>query len=149
MNYVIQEGSLTLPAGFQDRSVNMFIPGVALPAPFSLTIARDNTLPGEALLDYIERQVNLIAAKLRKYQRQSTTRVELSKRVPIAGLQVDAHYQNDGRPVYQRQAAFILAAERVLVFSATSQQPFDDSLNQLWASVLASFEPHPPVRATP
>jgi len=149
MNYVIQEGSLTLPAGFQDRSVNMFIPGVALPAPFSLTIARDNTLPGEALLDYIERQVNLIAAKLRKYQRQSTIRVELSKRVPIAGLQVDAHYQNDGRPVYQRQAAFILAAERVLVFSATSQQPFDDSLNQLWASVLASFEPHPPVRATP
>lgn len=149
MNYVIQEGSLTLPAGFQDRSVNMFIPGVALPAPFSLTIARDNTLPGEALLDYIERQVNLIAAKLRKYQRKSTIRVELSKRVPIAGLQVDAHYQNDGRPVYQRQAAFILAAERVLVFSATSQQPFDDSLNQLWASVLASFEPHPPVRATP
>lgn len=149
MNYVIQEGSLTLPAGFQDRSVNMFIPGVALPAPFSLTIARDNTLPGEALSDYIERQVNLIAAKLRKYQRQSTVRVELSKRVPIAGLQVDAHYQNDGRPVYQRQAAFILAAERVLVFSATSQQPFDDSLNQLWAGVLASFEPHPPVRATP
>lgn len=149
MDYLIQEGTFTLPTGFQDRSVNMFIPGVTLPAPFSLTIARDNTLPGEALLDYIERQVSLIAAKLRKYQRQSTVSVELSKQAPIAGLQIDAHYQNDGRPVYQRQAAFILAAERVLVFSATSQQPFDDQLNQLWANVLASFQLHPPVTATP
>lgn len=149
MEYLIQEGKLTLPAGFHDRSVNMFVPGVTLPAPFSLTLSRDNTLPGEALPDYLERQVSLIAAKLRKYQRQNTTQVELSVQSPIPGLQVDAHYQSDGRPVYQRQAAFIVAPDRALIFTATSQVPFDDPLNQLWADVLASFQQHPPVTATP
>lgn len=149
MDYLIQEGKLTLPSGFQDRSVNMFVPGVTLPAPFSLTLSRDITLPGESLAEYVERQVGLIAAKLRKYKRQDAIGVELSSRLPIAGLQIDAHYQNDGRPVYQRQAAFIVAPDRALVFSATSQMPFDDQLNQLWADVLASFEQHPPVTATP
>lgn len=149
MEYLIQEGKFTLPAGFHDRSVNMFVPGVTLPAPFGLTLSRDTTLPGEALPDYVERQVSLIAAKLRKYQRQSTAPAALSTQSPIAGLQVDAHYQSDGRPVYQRQAAFIVAPERVLVFTATSQLPFDDQLNLLWANVLASFHQHPPVTATP
>lgn len=149
MDYLLQEGSLTLPAGFHDRSVNMFVPSVALPAPFSLTVSRDNTLPGEALTDYVERQVSLIAAKLRKYKHQGLSAVVLSAQAPIAGQQVDAHYQSDGRPVYQRQAAFIVAPERVLVFTATCQVPFDDPLNQLWADVLASFKAHPPVTATP
>lgn len=149
MDYLMQEGKLTLPAGFQDRSVNMFVPGITLPAPFSLSVSRDRTLPGEALPDYVERQVSLIAAKLRKYQRQNTSDALLSAQSPIAGQQIDAHYQSDGRPVYQRQAAFIVAPERVLVFTATSQVPFDDQLNQLWADVLASFQPHPPVTAIP
>lgn len=149
MDYLIQEGTLTLPVGFHDRSVNMFVPGVSLPAPFSLTISRDTTLPGEALSDYVERQVGLIASKLRKYQRQSILEVELSASSPIPGRQVDAHYQSDGRPVYQRQSAFVIAPERVLVFTATSQMPFDAQLNQLWLEVLASFRAHPSSPATP
>ncbi|POA89978.1 DcrB-related protein [Pseudomonas protegens] len=149
MDYLIQEGKLTLPSGFQDRSVNMFVPGVTLPAPFSLTLSRDITLPGESLAEYVERQVGLIAAKLRKYKRQDLQEVWLSTQSPVPGLQVDAHYQNDGRPVYQRQAGFIVSPQRVLVFSATSQQPFDDQLNQLWTDVLASFQQHPPVAGPP
>lgn len=149
MDYFLQEGRLTLPAGFQDRSVNMFIPGNIVPAPFSLTIARDTTLPGEALPNYVDRQVGLIAAKLRKYKRQSTGDVFLGTQSPIPGLQVDAHYQSDGRTIYQRQAAFLIAPDRALVFSGTCQTPFDDPLNQLWADVLASFQAHFPAATNP
>lgn len=149
MDYLLQEGRLTLPVGFQDRSVNMFIPGNVVPAPFSLTIARDTTLPGEALPDYVDRQVGLIAAKLRKYKRQSTRDVWLGAQSPLPGLQIDAHYQSDGRTIYQRQSAFLIAADRALVFSGTCQNPFDDPLDQLWADVLASFQPHPSAATNP
>lgn len=149
MDYFLHEGRISLPSGFQDRSVNMFIPGNVVPAPFSLTIARDTTQPGEALADYVDRQVGLIAAKLRKYKRQCTRDVQLGSQAPIVGLQVDAHYQSDSRTIYQRQAAFLIDAERALVFSGTCQNPFDDHLDRLWADVLASFQAHPPVATNP
>ncbi|WP_165678466.1 DcrB-related protein [Metapseudomonas otitidis] len=149
MDYRLHEGQITLPTGFQDRTVNMFIPGSVVPAPFSLTIARDTTLPGEALTDYIERQVGLIAAKLRKYKRHGTSAVQLGTQAPIAGIQIDANYQSDGRTIYQRQAAFLIATDRALVFSGTSQTPFDDAMNQMWADVLASYRAHPPVASNP
>lgn len=141
MDYRLHEGALTLPEGFQDRSVNMFIQGGTLPAPFSLTVSRDTTLPGEALADYVDRQVSLIAAKLRKYKLAATQPAQLGAQSPIAGVQIDAHYQSDGQAVYQRQAAFIIATDRTLVFSGTSQVPFDDRLNGLWLDILASFRP--------
>lgn len=149
MHYVLQEGSLTLPGGFQDRSVNLFIQGGTLPAPFSLTISRDTTLPGEALADYIDRQVSLISAKLRKYKLASSRDAQLGSTTPLQGIQIDAHYQSDGRPIYQRQAAFPIATDRTLVFSATSQVPFDDALNQLWLDVLRSFQQRQPVFSQP
>lgn len=149
MDYLLQEGRLTLPATFQDRSVNMFIPGSTVPAPFSLTVARDTTLPGEVLSDYIDRQVGLIAAKLRKFKRQSTRDALLGAQSALPGLQVDAHYQSDGQTIYQRQAVFLVSTDRALVFSGTSKSPFDDQLNQLWADVLASFQLHSSAPTTP
>lgn len=67
MDYQLQEGSITLPEGFQDRTVNMFILGNSIPAPLNITVSRDNLLSGEDLGAYIERQVKLIASKLRGY----------------------------------------------------------------------------------
>ena len=148
MDYLLHEGRLTLPAGFEDRTVNLFIPGSAMPAPFSLTVARDTTLPGEALSDYVDRQVGVIAAKLRNYKRQSTRDALLGRQSAVPGLQVDAHYQSDGKTIYQRQAAFLVATDWALVFSGTCKGPFDDHLNKLWADVLASFQPHQPLATT-
>ncbi|PWB32604.1 DUF1795 domain-containing protein [Pseudomonas sp. SDI] len=143
MDYLLQEGRLTLPDGFSDRSVNMFIPGNVVPAVFSLTVGRDQTLPGESLDQYLERQLELIAIRLRQYTRLGSAEVWLGTQAPLAGMQVDAHFNSDGRVVYQRQAAFLIAEERVLVFSATAQSPFDAALDQTWQEVLASFQAHP------
>ena len=63
MDYPLPEGRITLPQGFEDRSVNMFILGSSIPAPLSITLSRDNTLPGEELSTYFERQIKLIRAK--------------------------------------------------------------------------------------
>jgi len=141
MDYQLQEGSITLPEGFTDRTVNMFILGDSIPAPLNVTVSRDNLLPGEDLKAYIERQVKLIAAQLRGYTVLGKIPAQLSSTQPQAGIQVDGYYLKDGRPIYQRQAAFEVAPGRILVFSTTSQADFSGKQNDNWFDLLNSFEP--------
>ncbi|MCI0915350.1 DcrB-related protein [Pseudomonas putida] len=141
MDYQLQEGSITLPEGFQDRTVNMFILGNNIPAPLNITLSRDNLLPAEDLKAYIDRQVKLIATKLRGYTVLSKTPAQLSSSQPLAGIQVEGYYMNEGRPVYQRQAAFEVAPGRILVFSTTSQKDFSGKQNESWLELLSSFQP--------
>ncbi|MEB3900580.1 DUF1795 domain-containing protein [Pseudomonas putida] len=141
MDYQLQEGSITLPEGFQDRTVNMFILGSNIPAPLNITISRDNVLPAENLDAYIDRQVKLIASKLRGYTVLARKPAQLSSSQPLMGVQIEGYYLNDGRPVYQRQAAFEVAPGRILVFSTTSQADFNGEQNDSWLALLNSFEP--------
>jgi len=141
MDYQLQEGSINLPEGFQDRTVNMFILGNSIPAPLNITVSRDNLLPGEDLKAYIERQVKLIAGQLRGYTVLGKTPAQLSSSQPLAGVQVDGYYLKDGRPIYQRQAAFEVSPGRILVFSTTSQADFSGKQNDNWFELLNSFEP--------
>jgi hypothetical protein len=141
MEYQLHEGSITLPEGFQDRTVNMFVIGNSIPAPLNITISRDNMLPGEELNAYVSRQVKLISAKLRGYTLLGKKPAALSAQQPIQGIQVDAYYLNDGRPVYQRQAVFQIEPIRVLVISTTSQLDFTTEQEENWLQLLASFQP--------
>ena len=141
MDYQLQEGSIHLPEGFQDRTVNMFVLGNSIPAPLNITVSRDNLLPGEDLKAYIERQVKLIASKLRGYTVLGKKPAQLSSSQPLAGIQVDGYYLKDGRPLYQRQAAFEVSSGRILVFSTTSQADFSGKQDDSWLELLNSFEP--------
>jgi hypothetical protein len=144
MDYELQEGSIALPQGFQDRTVNMFVLGASIPAPLSITISRDTLLPGEALKAYVDRQIKMLASKLRGYTLLGKKAVALSTTAPIDGLQIDAYYMTDGRPFYQRQAAFLIAPGRALIFSTTAQADFSSEQNQNWMDLLASFQPRQP-----
>ncbi|MNR40542.1 hypothetical protein D3C85_1588400 [compost metagenome] len=85
--------------------------------------------------------MKLIAAKLRGYTLLSKKPATLSSEQPRSGIQVDAYYMNDGRPVYQRQAAFEIEQGRILVFSTTSQADFSATQNENWLQLLTSFQP--------
>lgn len=50
------EGRVTLPAGYVDRTVNVFAPNDDHAA--SINISRDTLQPTETLSDYIDRQCN-------------------------------------------------------------------------------------------
>lgn len=148
MDYELQEGSIALPTGFEDRTVNMFVLGASIPAPLSITVSRDNLLPDEALQAYVDRQIKMLTSKLRGYTRMGNKAVSLSAVAPIAGIQIDAYYMNQGRPLYQRQAAFIISPGRALIFSTTAQADFSAQQNQDWDNLLASFNPRNPAVAT-
>jgi len=150
MEYALQEGDITLPEGFQDRTVNMFVLGSVLPAPLSITVSRDTLLPAETLQAYVDRQVKLMASKLRGYTALGRKAVFLSTEAPMEGVQIDAYYMGEGRPYYQRQAAFLIEPTRALVFSTTSAADFSPEQTQGWADLLASFQPRlPATPATP
>jgi hypothetical protein len=141
MDYALQEGSIVLPTGFQDRTVNMFVLGASVPAPLSITISRDMLLPTEALKAYVDRQIKMLASKLRGYTVLGKKSVLLSTSAPIDGVQIDAYYMTDGRPFYQRQAAFLIEPGRAIIFSTTAQADFSSEQNQDWINLLASFQP--------
>ncbi|WP_285424801.1 DUF1795 domain-containing protein [Pseudomonas sp. efr-133-TYG-103a] len=149
MDYELQEGSIALPQGFQDRTVNMFVLGASIPAPLSITISRDNLLPSETLKAYVDRQVKMLASKLRGYTLLGKKAVALSAVAPIDGVQIDAYYMNEGRPFYQRQAAFLIEPGRALIFSTTAQADFSAQQNQDWDGLLASFQPRQSDPAAP
>ncbi|KPC09834.1 DcrB-related protein [Pseudomonas syringae group genomosp. 3] len=141
MDYELHEGSITLPDGFQDRTVNMFVLGSTLPAPLSITVSRDSVLSTEPLKDYVDRQVKMLSSKLRGYTLLNRKAVFLSTVAPIEGVQIDAYYMTEGRAYYQRQAAFLIEPERVIVFSTTSPADFSEEQTQGWEHLLTSFQP--------
>ncbi|WP_225776132.1 DcrB-related protein [Pseudomonas sp. Marseille-Q5115] len=139
MDYHCQEGSFSLPEGFQDRTVNMFVLGASVPGPLSITLSRDTHLQGEDLADYLMRQLKQLAAKLPGYTVLEQREVVLGVAAPVAGLQIDAYYLNSKRPIHQRQAAFFTGCGRVLVFACTSQADFTAQQRCEWDQLLASF----------
>ena len=148
MDYHLHEGSFTLPDGFQDRTVNMFVFGSTVPGPLSITLSRDTHLPGEDINAYLKRQLKLLASKLRGYTLLEQRAASLSASHPIPGVEIEAYYQADKRPIYQRQAAFIIAPGRVLVFACTGQTDFTAEHNRNWTDILASYEPRNAVADT-
>lgn len=141
MDYQFQEGRLTLPPYYQDRTVNLFVLGSSVPAPLSITVSRDTLLPAEDLSGYIDRQVTMLAAQIRGYTLLGKQPAKLSATQPLQGLQIDAYYLKDGRALYQRQAAFLMEPGRALIFSTTSQGDFNTEQNSDWRALLDSFVP--------
>lgn len=140
MDYQLQEGRFTLPDTFEDRTVNMFVTGANGPHALSITVSRDTALPDEDLGTYLQRQLKLMGTKLRAYTVLDKQVTALGANPPLHGVQVDATHQLDGRPLYQRQAAFIIAPSRVLVISTSSQREFTAPQTEEWQALLASFQ---------
>lgn len=141
MDYLLQEGTLHLSDDFIDRTVNTFSLGSTIPAPLSLTVARDKMLPDEDLSAYLKRQLKLLQSHIKGYKLiNQKDQLTLANNPQIQGVLIEAYYKSDGRYYYQKQAAFEILPKKILVFSCTSQEPFTDAQNKLWDDVLERFQ---------
>ena len=142
MHYPLVEGTLPLPDNVQDRTVNMFTLGTSLPAPLSITVSRDDLLPDEHFEAYIKRQIKLLGSNLKGYTLSGQEVCQLGADAhAITGVQLNARYMNGQRPIYQRQAAFLVSTGRALIFTTTSQTPFSAQQDQEWQAMLMGFVP--------
>jgi hypothetical protein len=145
--YFIDEGSVQLPAGFQDRSTNIFIQGDPAGSSLNFNIARDQLRPDESLQQYVTRQIDLMQNNMTSYKLKSRDPAQLGAGA-IEGEQIDATSKSSGKTIYQRQAAFPLHGTHVLIFSAISTTMPGEKFARLWQDWLGSFVPREPVDAT-
>lgn len=140
-HFRFDEGSAPFPSGYEDRTVNTFVPADPQREP-NLSIARDRFAPGETLADYVTRQVAMLKKKLPGYKAEPPVAIVLAG-ASRSGLLVQASYRSGASTVHQRQAALALNAERALVFTMSSPRPIDAAADALWRGWLAGVELEP------
>lgn len=137
----IHEGSVALPAGFEDRTTNLFVPADPQSQP-NLSIARDWLGQDETLADYVDRQLGILKARMPGHKLLGRTDERLGLHEPaLVGERIDAQYKNGARTIRQRQAAFDVGNGRALVFTAATPGAIDEGFEALWRAWLDSFQP--------
>jgi len=133
------EGKVTLPAGYQDRTVNVITP--AQQGAAALNISRDSLNENESLAAYIDRQLALLAQHLKGWKQAAREPAELGDK-HLVGECVHASYLRDGKRVWQQQAVFNTQENHILVFTITKAAALDAADIQLFGQLLASFTGH-------
>lgn len=131
------EGVLTLPAGYQDRTVNVF----TAPGQPALSLSRDRLEAGESLTDYIARQLALMALHLKGWKEVIRGTAVLGDNL-FRGEFAEASYLRGGKRASQRQAVFALPDGRVLVFTVSAEGPLTGAHREVLNDLLRSFRLH-------
>ncbi|WP_017347826.1 DcrB-related protein [Pantoea sp. A4] len=135
---IFTEGSVTLPDGYRDRTVNVLI-ATDETSP-ALNISRDSLNPGEDLAAYVTRQLASLADGLKGWAEKERAPAVLGDNV-LQGEQVLATYLRSGQRVWQRQAVFVVGGDTVLVFTLAVTRKLTTEDENLLAQVLLSYTP--------
>ncbi len=138
---LFHEGSIALPSGFDDRTTNIFVPANTETQP-NLSVARDWLRDGEQLSQYIDRQLAQLKGRLAGHKLLARAPEKAGQGdLALTGERIDASYKNGARTVHQRQAAFVVAPQRVIVFTGSSAKPLGGEFDVFWREWLDSYQP--------
>ena len=137
--YHINEGLISLPDGYHDRTVNVFaLPAGDAPA---FNISRDALNPGEALAAYIDRQLALMAKHIKGWKQGERSAATLGDNLSLGEI-VHASYLRDGKRIWQQQAVSNVDSDKILVFTMTCTRAPGDADSALFGDLLRSFRFH-------
>ncbi|MBD2795493.1 DUF1795 domain-containing protein [Xenorhabdus sp. 18] len=129
------EGSITLPEGHQEQTVNIII----APNVPALNISRDQLNEGEDLTGYLIRQKTLLKNGLKDWQLLEEKEAALGDNLLHGHLLLSRYRPKKGQQVYQCQAVFLRDEKKVLIFTLSSQQALTESQRQWLDDCLKSF----------
>ncbi|MFK3774261.1 DcrB-related protein [Pseudomonas sp. NPDC089406] len=132
------EGSVSVPSGYRDNTVNALVPGGAGGAAFN--IARDCLEADEALQAYVERQLKLMRQHLSGWQQRDRLDAWLGEQ-RLPGLRVQATYLRGQQRIDQVQAVFSPVPGQVLVFTASRSDNLHEHDLETFDALLSSFVP--------
>ncbi|BEO64150.1 hypothetical protein SMQE30_45730 [Serratia marcescens] len=130
------EGSIALPEGYRDQSINVLLADDEL-AP-SLNISRDVIPSDETLSDYLSRQLDALASNIQGWVLKAREPAVLGKSA-VAGECILTSYLLDGVRVWQYQAVFVLASGQILVFTLAMARELTQQDDTLLQQVLSSY----------
>jgi hypothetical protein len=140
VHYAMDEGSITLPAGYTDRTVNIFVQEPLTDGLSNLQVARDTARHDETLDEYVDRQIGLLKRKIKGLSIKSRETVVLAG-CEADGIEIETRYNSNGKSVYQRQCAILLANGKALIFTATNTVPFTSAQLAIWRRMIDTFIP--------
>lgn len=135
-NYRFNEGSLELPEGYVDQTINVFPNSSSSPADFSVVVSRDSPLAGENLQAYFERQMKQLPNTL------PGLKVLRRGQITVGGepaMEVEYTWVSKGMKMHQRQAT-LMAGGRILNVTASA---LDNSFHKFatqFEEILDSFK---------
>ncbi|HEX7933483.1 MAG TPA: DUF1795 domain-containing protein [Paraburkholderia sp.] len=138
--YLFDEGRITLPDGYTDRTVNIFVREPLAEGLANIQLARDTIGHDETLDAYVDRQIGLLKRKIKGLAVKSREPVVLAC-CKIPGIEIETHYHSNGKSVYQRQCAIVLVNRKALVFTVTNTAPFSPSQLRTWRETIDTFMP--------
>ena len=134
---VFSEGSVTLPDGYKEQTVNILIS----PTGNAVNISRDDKPADETFDDYVARQKQLLQRSLKDWQL-------LEEKPSVLGLDgihgylISSRYRpNKKQQVYQIQAVYPLSDTQTLIFTMSSPNAFNDKQWAWMNTLLLSFQP--------
>ncbi|AOR62963.1 DcrB-related protein [Pectobacterium wasabiae] len=130
------EGCITLPDGYQDRTLNAFTPSQEGEPAF--TISRDRLNDGETVDAYIDRQLALMTQHFKGWKTQTRDVIWLGDRL-LEGERLQASYLRDGQRIWQQQAVFAFADAQILVFTLSKTATPSAADESRFNALLGSF----------
>lgn len=139
MEYHINEGSFTIPAGAQDRSVNMLVLNVG-PGGLTLVVTRDQVEEGEDLDGFLTRQLRTLASQVKGFKQQERVALGVGA-ARLQGLQITSSFKQNNASIHQRQTVVRLAGSAVLVLTLSCAAPLNTEQEAYLQQLLESFLP--------
>ncbi|QGU86706.1 DcrB-related protein [Erwinia sorbitola] len=135
---IFTEGSITLPAGYREQTVNILI----APSGPSLNISRDQLHPGEDFAAYLARQREVLQKRLRRYQSLDEQPAVLGDGLLHGITLLSRYHPQKGQTLYQRQAVFPVTASDVLIFTLAGSRALTEQDEAFFSACLDSYQ-HP------
>jgi hypothetical protein len=141
LRYHFHEGVITAPDHLIDRTVNMLISpdGTGL----SVVVSRDRLQAGEALEQFIRRQMIDLSRQVSKLEEvgRADAIAGAAGAHQLMGVQIASRFKQHGQQAHQLQAIFVLPdGEKVLILTATSLAPHTNAEKAIWQELLSTFE---------
>lgn len=133
------QGTVTLPEGYLDRTVNVFIP--EQPGAPTFNISRDCLNDEETAEAYIDHQLLMLNQQLTGWKLHQREAAWLGDQ-QLAGECVHTSYLYDGRRICQQQAIFAVDQTQLLMFTLTKSNALNAADTQLLNRLLSSFALH-------
>jgi hypothetical protein len=140
VQYTMNEGRITLPDGYTDRTVNIFVQEPLTDGLSNLQVARDTARNDETLDAYVDRQIGLLKRKIKGLSVKSRETVVLAG-CQAEAIEIETRYTSNGKSVYQRQCATLLVNGHALIFTATNTVPFTSAQLATWRRMTDTFMP--------
>ncbi len=140
MKYIFNEGSIEVPDGLIDQSVNLL--GTKNGDGLNVVISRDLPQPQESLDAYVNRQIKSLQAKMAGFKLHARHLVPVNtERRAIDATEIAFEYKQNGVKLYHRQAILLYPPTgQILVIAMTSSVAFDAQDEHSWQATLASFK---------